>query len=140
VRRIKVKRPPRGLPRHLLESKWRLLYRFANGLAGLYGVPIYLCGSALRPDNPDPRDYDIRIMLPDEHFRARYGDVQKWNDEGAIGNWTRVRWRWSADCTKQSRVGFRETGLNVDVQIYPASHARALYGKKRRVRLDTRGR
>lgn len=138
--KFKPKRPPRGLPRRLVESQWHRLYRFANGIAGLYGVPVYLCGSALRPDNPDPRDYDIRVMLPDAQFEERYGSVRKWNDEGAVGNWTRVRWRWSADCTKQSRAGFRDTGLNIDLQVYPASHARALYRDKRRVRIDTRGR
>lgn len=137
----KLKRPPRGLPRHMTRgSAWFSLYRFANSLRGLYGQPVYLCGSALRPDNPDPRDYDIRIMLPDEQFRARYGDPRKWEDEGAIGNWTRVRWRWSDDCSKQSKRGWAETRLNVDVQVYPASHARNLYQNKRRIRIDTRGR
>lgn len=136
---MKPVRPPRGLPKHITcESKWGLLYRFANSIAALYGAPVYLCGSALRSDNDDPRDWDIRIMLSEAEFARRFGDPVKWADEGCTGRYSRVRWRWSDECCNRSRQGFAETRLNIDLQIYPTSHARRLYRGKKRVRIDTR--
>jgi hypothetical protein len=130
------------VPRYVspvVRERWAALQRLGNGLRGLYGAPVFLCGSALDRNNDDPRDIDVRIMLSDAEFRRRYGDPIKWMTEGGTGRWTTVRWRWSDDCTKQSRKAWRETKLNIDIQVYPQFHADTLYAKKRRVRLDTRG-
>jgi hypothetical protein len=109
----------------------------ANGLRGLYGVPVYLVGSALMDANEKPRDWDFRITLSDADFATRYGDPKAWVDEGRTGKWTDVRWRWSDDCVKQSKVASSRLQLNCDVQVYPASYAKAFAGKPR-LRLDTR--
>lgn len=132
-------KPPRRVS-PVVKQYWSRLQLLGNCLRGLYGAPVFLCGSALRTDNDDPRDFDIRIELPEADFEKRYGSVGKWMDEGGTGRWTRVRWQWSDDCVKGSRDGWERTRLNIDLQIYPRPYSRALYGKKRKIRLDSRGR
>lgn len=145
----------RKLPKHLRDNpkRLRVLRRLANGLRGLYGEPVYLCGSALLDANSDPRDWDIRIVLSDRDFALRYGNliggerltdakvariVGDWQTEGGSGQYTRLRWRWSDDCVKHSRAGIGDSGLLIDFQVYPKTHADALYKAKPRLRLDTR--
>jgi hypothetical protein len=128
---------PAELPAHITPALRSRFQRWANRLRGRYGVPIYLCGSALREDNPDPRDWDIRIALPDEDFAIRFGPVAEWIEEGHTGNWTRTRYRWSDQCVKDTKDFFAWCHLNGDVQIYPASHVAALYGTEPRVRIDS---
>lgn len=134
-------RPPKGLPKQLLEyAGWMMLARYANGLAAFYSAPVYLVGGALKPGNSDPRDYDIRVILPDSEFRRRYGDPERWKEEGSSGNYSALRWRWSDDCVHKTRQGWRDTRLNIDFQVYPASWDKMLYADKRKLRIDTRGR
>jgi hypothetical protein len=120
--------------RHLM----RMLRREGNGIRGLYGVPVFLCGSALMDGNEKPRDWDFRITLADADFKARYGDPHKWEMEGCNGEWTDIRWRWSDDCVKRSKQLSAILGLNVDFQVYPRSYARKRFKGKPRLRLDTR--
>jgi hypothetical protein len=106
---------------------------------GQYGWPVYLVGSALRDDNPDPRDWDVRVMLSDRWFRTRFGDPGLWEREGSTGNWTKeIRWRWSDACVKQAKHGSLHTRLNIDFQAYPLEYAHRFYGGQPRMRLDTR--
>jgi hypothetical protein len=133
---------PPGCPLHLRSSdagfaRLHLLQRWANGVRGLYGVPVWLVGSALRDDNADPRDWDIRLRLSDAAFRARYGPPLAWVAQGTSGLWERTRWRWSDDCTKMSREGAVYTRLNIDFQVYPRAYWERFVGEGR-MRLDTR--
>lgn len=130
----------RRLPKHLRGNKWlRSLRREANGLRGLYGVPVLLVGSALLDSNPDPRDWDIRLTIPDDDFRRRHGDPTQWEIEGGTGHWTRVRWRWSDDCVRRSRQLSASLGVLVDFQVYPRRYVRRMHWySKPRLRLDTR--
>ena len=123
------------LPEHVKE-RLPHLRRWANRLAGYYGCHIYLTGSALFGDNAKPRDWDIRIEMPDSDFEVRFGNVQDWVNEGGSGQWTDVRWRWSRQCVKDTKAGWYATGLNIDFQIYPKSHCRRLYAKFPKYRLD----
>lgn len=108
------------------------LVRFCAAMAKRYGSPVYLCGSALT--KADPRDIDLRISLPDNAFEARYGGtVADWIEQGRTGQWGDVRWNWSEDCTRQTHLGWRETPMNVDLQVYPASWATQEYGERPRV-------
>jgi len=88
----------------------------ARGLRGYYGEPVYLCGSALLDCNADPRDWDVRIGLRDADFKRRYGNPDEFRKNQSSGNWTRVNWRWSYDCVKQSKDSYNRTQLNVDLQ------------------------
>lgn len=124
------------LPAHVAAQMWKLR-RWANRVRGRYGVPIYLCGSALRADNPDPRDWDVRIMLPDDEFALRFGPVDEWRHEGGTGQWTRTRFRWSDQCVKDTNDFNAWCHLPGDVQIYPESHAAIMYADLPRLRIDT---
>jgi hypothetical protein len=124
-------------PKHASKHLRRRLRAEANGLRGLYGASVYLVGSALLDCNERPRDWDIRITISDEQFQRRYGSPERWQFEGGDGQWTSVRWRWSDDCVKQSRQCSINTGLLVDVQVYPISYEGRFTGKPR-LRLDTR--
>ena len=136
---------PKGVPAHIRDREdaqlffWRM-YREANGIRGLYGCPVYLCGSALRDDNADPRDWDFRVSMPDAAFALRFGPVGEWLREGETGNWGRTRWRWSDECVKRSKRASADLRLNVDFQIYPLSYARTFYHHLPRLQLDTRPR
>lgn len=122
---------------------------WANQMAARFGAPVYLVGSAL--DDPNARDIDIRIVLPDEDFAARYGDVCDFMVEGWSPEWGEGRKRWGADMAKLSRdvvlwggralhlIGRSPLnklhGFNVDLKVEPESVARA-YADRPRERLD----
>lgn len=129
---------PEHLRSKLGRARLKRLRAQANGLRAYYGVPIYLVGSALQDANEDPRDWDIRIMLPDARFQKRFGSRKSWETEGATGEYTKIRWRWSDECVKHSKVLSSRTGLNCDVQIFPASYARERFPKLPKLQLDTR--
>lgn len=128
----------RRLPKHLTSnpSRLRKLRRYANEMANFYRLPVYLCGSALAEANMKPRDWDIRIEMTHEDFSRRFGDAWKWEEEGAIGDWSDVRWHWSDECVKRTKTGWRMTGLNIDFQIYTVGYANQ-YRNNPKVRLDT---
>ena len=128
-----------GWPKHATQYLRGRLRAEANGLRGLYGVPVYLVGSALLDSNEQPRDWDVRLTLSDAEFARRYGNPERWETEGGDGQWTKVRWRWSDDCVKQSQRASANSGVLVDVQIYPERYVRRFSGKPR-LRLDTRKR
>jgi len=130
-----MKRPvPEHVKKHLFG-----LRKLGNGLRGLYGVPVFLVGSALNGTNPKPRDWDIRIMLSDAEFKRRFGiTAHEWSNEGLTGKWTEGRWRWSDECVKQTKAAWRDTGLNIDLQIYPRWYADRHYRTYPRLRIDTR--
>lgn len=115
------------IPKHVQDNLNRLR-RWANTLRQLYpDTPIYLVGSALSGSNPNPRDWDIRIIVPDEEFVIRFGNVEEWEIEGATGEWTDIRWKWADECIKRVKSGWGATGLNIDFQIYPESHTKRVY-------------
>lgn len=130
-----------GCPKHLRENGERLasLKRYANWLRGYYAAPVYLCGSALIDFNAEPRDWDVRVKLSNAEFGRHFGDPAAWVEEGDTGDWTRVRWKWSDECVKMTRLGWKNTGLNIDFQIYPPAYWQRFDGEPR-LRLDTRGR
>ncbi len=129
--------PRAGWPKHATAYLRKRLRSEGNGLRGLYKVPVYLVGSALLDCNERPRDWDIRLSIPNAEFARRYGDPQRWILEGHDGQWTSVRWRWSDDCVKQSQQASANCGVLVDVQIYPEAFNGIFTGKPR-LRLDTR--
>ena len=113
---------------------------WANQIAARYGAPVWLVGSALdHEDLRDVRDVDVRVVLPDAAFEARF-DV-------AVEAWARETWstwsigsrRWGAEMGKLSRgwmAQFHRLGVGLDFQVHPIFVARAFWEKPRR-RLDT---
>ncbi len=130
---------PKDCPEHLANRRELLhhLRRWANIVYAQYGAPVYLCGSALRTDNENPRDWDIRVRLPSKVFTVRYGSPDEWWQEGQTGFWTQIRWRWVDDCRKQSERGAHYTGLNIDFEVLPPAFWRR-YKNEPKLRIDTR--
>lgn len=86
--------------------------------------------------NVHPRDWDLRIEMPDEDFTRRFSSAMEWITEGGTGQWTIIRWTWSDECVKRTKDAWAATGLNVDFQIYPKTQCQSYRGKPK-VRLDT---
>lgn len=116
----------RGAP---ISQGFVLLVNFARLLAERYRTHAYLCGSALTKSNP--RDWDVRLRLTHAEFKRRWGDPHKWILEGNSGEWTDIRWSWSNENAPLSANGSRCTGLNLDVQIYPAAYWKTFDGQPR---------
>jgi hypothetical protein len=83
-----------------------------------------------------PRDIDIRIVISDEQFEARYGNVLDWIDDGWSEVWREPRQKWARDMAKLSQDVTRITKQNVDFQVYSETYAQCFNGKER-LRLDT---
>ncbi len=120
------------------------LQPWADQIATRFGRPVYLVGSSLQL--PDPRDVDVRVILSDEEFEARYGDPGAWHkalwwpsrNDGSI--------RYCMDVGDLSREASIQLKLNIDFQVQPPGEARRYLcgedrkidlGSLRRLRIDT---
>ena len=87
-----------------------------------YGV--YLVGSAL--ERPDWRDVDVRMIMSDEGFRRLFPDA---------GPIEQGRWefdpRWLIMTTAISAWLSKQSGLPIDFQFQPQSHANAKHKGRR---------
>ena len=109
---------------------------WARHMAARYNGPVYLLGSTLH--NPAPRDTDIRIVVEDHEFAARYdvplhhfeelpehhpirqrssivgGNFCKWDEDGPSQ-------RWIDDVAKFNAHLSTKHKRNFDVQVVPDS-------------------
>lgn len=96
----------------LLEKECQFLHQAFGGFG------CYLVGSAL--ERPDWRDVDVRFIMTDEEFETLFPDA---------GGVERCRWefdaRWILLTTAISAHLSRATGLPVDFQFQPQTHANA---------------
>lgn len=121
-----------NVPTHV-HHQWPMLEAYAQELAARYGAAIYLVGSALVPANSEPRDWDVRCILPDDVFERAYGPLKEW---AQVAPFSATRTRWAADCAKQTSLGWSICpGLYIDFQVLPESQCRRDHAKPR-VRLD----
>jgi len=127
------------LPLNIQGHKLFMMQRWANIIGGHYGYPVFLVGSALTKE--DPRDYDIRLRLPDKIFSLRYqvedGDIEQYIMRTKAGLWLDSHWRYARDAVKQWERGCKFTRLNLDFQIYPGTYWKEFDGEPR-LRLDKR--
>ena len=128
---------PEGLPHIPCTLR---AWAYASALSARYfGLPVYLVGSALR--DPDPRDLDVVIPVPDDLFRAMHGDpfgkvdLARWSSGLRDANPPAFWRRWARDCAKQSRVMTLFCGRTVDFKTQPQSYFDT-YADKLRIRLD----
>lgn len=133
---------PEGLPQNSFVLR---VWAVASGLSARYfGCPVYLVGGALR--DPDPRDIDLIVALPDELFANAYGDhpwriggvqaeLDAWESSKSDPNPAPVWRRWARDCAKQSRYLTLTTGRAVDFKTQP-QRAFEAHAFKPRLRLD----
>jgi len=114
------------LPEHLIG--------WANQMAARFGRPVFLVGSALT--SPRPRDYDVRIVLSNDEFSARYGlELEAY--EASL--WLPLRFpqlmTYFNDMAKLAGHAAGASRLNVDFQVQPLREAYRHKDRARR-RLD----
>lgn len=112
---------------------------WAKHMAAHYNGTVYLLGSTLH--NPTPRDCDIRIVIADDEFAARYGmdRVQRetlrgtaLHDRGVVSSLA-VDWssgpsqRWIDDVAKFNGHLSLTTKLNLDIKVWAESQWRFVY-------------
>jgi len=91
---------------------------WANSIRDCYGHPVYLVGSQLT-DKKEPRDVDVVCAIPDDEFALRFGNANKWMEEGITGQYTEIRLKWIDECIKRWKEAVIETNLNIDFKIQP---------------------
>lgn len=104
------------------------LNRFGAYVYDAFGEPPFLVGSAIR--KPDYRDVDVRLILDDDDFAARFGEITKPRYENAC---------WNAHCIAWTHFGQRITGLVIDFQIDQMTQANEEYGGHERQALGIGG-
>lgn len=91
------------------------LTKFGMIVADYFGHECYQVGSSLT--SKDWRDVDVRLILPDDEFAARFGSAHA----------TYFDPKLAAITLAFSALGSAMTGLPIDFQIQPESHANATY-------------
>lgn len=91
------------------------LQKFGVIVADYFGHTPYHVGSSLK--TKDWRDVDVRLILPDAEFAARFGEHAQHTDA-----------RLAAITLAFSALGSQMTGLPIDFQIQSVSHANGEYG------------
>ncbi len=141
---MKVNRDPRVdvIERRVHELSTGHMLVWARHMAARYNGRVYLTGSVLR--NPAPRDVDVRIVVQDTEFAARYGNTLRQETLGehhpyrkrheAIVAMACVPWseegptqRWIDDVAKFTSHLSTRYGENFDVQVVPDSWWRDVY-------------
>jgi hypothetical protein len=93
------------------------LDRFGYWVFQSFGWVPYLVGSAAT--SKTWRDVDVRLILPDEEFEARF--------PGALATYIHDP-AWTLTCAALSALAQQMTGLPVDFQIYPMTVANRYEG------------
>lgn len=129
--------PDHQRPDVVAKGQWGLLQCMANGLSvRYYGCPVYLVGSALRL--PDPRDFDVVVILPDDLFVKTYGDkgdnLADYLAGCGMADPPLIWRRWARDTAKHTRQWTEMLHRSCDVKIQPQHMANNLKGD--RLRLD----
>lgn len=95
------------------------LAKYGMIIRDYFGHTAYHVGSSL--ERKDWRDVDVRLILPDDEFEARFGRVK--NTANA---------RLAAVTLAFAALGKEMTGLPIDFQIQPQEYANKVYGGKPR--------
>lgn len=109
-----------GMPAELLLKKFGMLVRDA------FGCVAYQVGSSIRGEKGIWRDVDVRIMMSDEEYRAKFGDPDHCHSNPA----------WVAQTLVWSSYGRLMTGLPIDFQIQSQGHANTTYPNPRSALVD----
>lgn len=96
------------------------LTKFGVIVRDYFGHVPYQVGSSLR--TKDWRDVDVRLILPDEEFAERFGSNRSAETNPKL----------AAVTLAFAALGKAMTGLPIDFQIQPASHANSVYGGEAR--------
>ena len=94
---------------------WYALNSWGRELEAAFGATAYLVGSAAL--GKQWRDVDVRVILRDEDFTQLFGDTEQMNFNP----------RWAAYSAAFSAWGKQVTGLPIDFQVQPMTHANEHY-------------
>lgn len=111
-------------------NKYMRLKTAARKIAADIGGCAYFVGSALTSETR-PRDVDVRIVLSDEAFEARYKlSVYDWQWQARLCEWSTERWNWHHEC---ERFGIMVAGAcgerTIDLSILPDTLWQAVYAQ-----------
>jgi hypothetical protein len=95
------------------------LNKFGVLVSDYFGHTPYQVGSSL--ETKAWRDVDVRLILPDNEFEARFGKIQS----------CQVNTKLAAVTLAFAALGKEMTGLPIDFQIQSQSHANEKYPGKR---------
>lgn len=90
------------------------LNKFGVIIADYFGHVPYHVGSSL--DRKDWRDIDVRLILPDDEFEQMFGTLKNYCNP-----------KLAAITLAFSALGKEMTGLPIDFQIQPQTHANERY-------------
>jgi hypothetical protein len=121
------------------------LIRYANGLAGFYGHPVFVVGSSLRSANA--RDIDLVCVIPDQDFWLRYinpnprvglknDNVEQFWLRYMTEMYNKANWMWWREMNKKSRAGMENTRLYVDFKVFSQWYDDRYYSKLPKFRID----
>lgn len=108
---------------------------WARHMAARFNGAVYLLGSVLH--HPSPRDIDIRIIIADHEFAARYGmpmaeiPAEKQVEHRGVTRTQAVPFdegvsqRWVDDIAKLGAAVSHRLTYNADVKVWPDSYWRA---------------
>ncbi len=102
------------------------LGKFGTIVRDYFGHTAYHVGSSL--DRKDFRDVDVRLILPDDEFAAMFGQVQNTANR-----------KLAAVTLAFAALGSQMTGLPIDFQIQPMSHANRAYPGPRSALIEVDG-
>jgi hypothetical protein len=102
------------------------LTKFGVLVEDYFGHTAYHVGSSLK--GKDWRDVDVRLILPDDEFTARFGDNQSAETNPKL----------AAVTLAFAALGAQMTGLPIDFQIQSQSHANERYPHTRSALLEVR--
>lgn len=103
------------------------LTKFGVIVRDYFGHVPYQVGSSL--DTKAWRDVDVRLILPDDEFTERFGDIFRSSETDP---------KLAAITLAFAALGKEMTGLPIDFQIQPESHANKLYPVKRSALIEIR--
>jgi len=106
-----------GMPQGIWLAKFGVIIR------DYFGHVPYHVGSSL--DRKDWRDVDVRLILPDDEFEERFGTVKNHANK-----------KLAAITLAFCALGKEMTGLPIDFQIQPESHANEVYPGTRSALLE----
>lgn len=111
---------------------------YARALSALYfNLPVYLVGHGAT--DPDPRDIDLVIPVPDALFVRMYADegetLEAWGNGWPSEKPTALWRRWARDCGKTNLEGTEYCGRKVDFKTQPESFFSSHPGRRQRIGL-----
>jgi hypothetical protein len=122
-------------PTRIEHTKFLALKGFANKLSGLYFAQVYLIGSSI--DNEKYNDVDLMVVIDDDIFELKFGNIEDWKKEYISGNYSEnLMWKIVHENKKRWVNAHNYIKLNIDMKIFPKKYFSSEYAMNKKIRLD----